>query len=175
MDLDQRLSRGGEWEIVDQEPPSADQGALESILAVANGYLGIRGVPDEGRPAHEPGVILNGFHETWPIAYPEDAYGLARTGQTIVSPPDGSIMRLFVDDEPFDLRTAHVTRFERSLDMRAGVMQREVEFVTDRGQRLVIRSSRFASLDDRHMAAIDYEVTALDASVRVAISSELVT
>jgi alpha,alpha-trehalose phosphorylase len=168
-----RLADGGEWEIVQQE--HAQDAAFESVFAVGNGHLGIRGAPDEGRPAYEPGVILNGFHETWPIAYPEDAYGLARTGQTIVSPPDGSITRLFVDDEPFDLDTADVTRFERSLDMRAGVMRREVEFVTDRGQRLVVRSSRFVSLDDRHMAAIHYEVVALDASSRVAISSELVT
>ena len=35
--------------------------------------------------------MLNGFHETWPIVYPEDAYGLARTGQTIVNATDGSI------------------------------------------------------------------------------------
>ena len=66
-------------------------------------------------------MILNGFHETWPIVYPEDAYGLARTGQTIVEVTDGSIIRLFVDDEPFDLATARVLGFERVLDMQIGV------------------------------------------------------
>ena len=47
---------------------------------MANGYLGLRGTPEEGAPVHEAGAVLNGFHETWPIVYPEDAYGLARTG-----------------------------------------------------------------------------------------------
>src|ERR687896_312713 len=85
-------------------PPTSSH--HESVFAVGNGYLGLRGAPDEGKPAHDPGVILNGFHETWPIVYPEDAYGLARTGQTIVAPPDGSVIRLTVDGEHFELSSA---------------------------------------------------------------------
>jgi alpha,alpha-trehalose phosphorylase len=149
--------------------------SLESVFAVANGYLGLRGTPEEGTPAHDPGAILNGLHETWPIVYPEDAYGLARTGQTIVNATDGSIIRLFVDDEPFDLATAKVHRFERVLDMRTGVLQREVEFETERGQRLLVCSTRLASFEHRHLAAMSYEVSSLDSAVRIAISSELVT
>ena len=150
-------------------------GASESVFAVGNGYLGIRGGPEEGGPAHDPGVILNGFHETWPIVYPEDAYGLARTGQTIVNATDGSVVRLLVDDEPFVLDTARVIRFERVLDMRSGVLCREVEYETARGRRMLVRSRRLASLADRHLAAIDYEVVALDGPASVVVSSELVT
>ena len=54
----------------------------------------MRGAHDEGLPSHDPGVILNGFHETWPILYGEYAFGFATTGQTIVGAPDGSIIRL---------------------------------------------------------------------------------
>ena len=153
----------------------AGRPALESVFAVGNGYLGVRGAPDEGTPAHDPGVILNGFHETWPIVYPEDAYGLARTGQTIVGATDGSIVRLFVDDEPFDLASARLLAFERTLDMRTGVLSRELEFETARGGRIRIRSRRLASLADRHLLAIDYEVEALDGPARIAIASELLT
>ena len=120
-------------------------------------------------------MILNGFHETWPIVYPEDAYGLARTGQTIVDVTDGSIIRLLVDDEPFDLATARMLRFERVLDMRIGVVMREVEWETARGRRVLVRSRRLASLVDRHLAAIDYEVVALDGDAGVTVCSELVT
>ena len=111
------------WQIVERGFDPSAQAARESVFAVGNGYLGVRGTPEEGGPAHDAGAILNGFHETWPIVYPEDAYGLARTGQTIVSATDGSIIRLFVDDEPFDLATARVLRFERVLDMRTGVLE----------------------------------------------------
>jgi alpha,alpha-trehalose phosphorylase len=164
-----------EWEIAESGLPRERRAAAESVFAVANGYLGLRGTPEEGTPAEDPGALLNGFHETWPIVYPEDAYGLARTGQTIVNATDGSIIRLFVDDEPFDLAGATVLRYERVLDMAAGVLRREVEFETPRGRRILIRSRRLASLEHRHLAAMDYEVTALDGPARIAISSELVT
>src|SRR5919201_1174816 len=158
--IEERLSRSPsehaypieDWQIVERRFEPEYVPALESVFAV-----------------------LNGFHETWPIVYPEDAYGLARTGQTIVNATDGSIIRLFVDDEPFDLATAKVVRFERVLDMQTAVLSREVEFETARGQRILVRSRRLASLEHRHLAAMDYEVTALDASIRIAISSELVT
>jgi alpha,alpha-trehalose phosphorylase len=164
-----------DWQIVERSFDPRYLPAAESVFAVANGYLGLRGTPEEGAPSHDAGVTLNGLHETWPIVYPEDAYGLARTGQTIVNATDGSIVRLFVDDEPFDLATARLVRFERVLDMQIGVLTREVELETPRGRRLLIRSRRLASLEHRHLAAMDYEVVALDAGARIAISSELVT
>ena len=164
-----------DWQIVEREVLPADAGALESVFAVANGYVGVRGAPEEGTSGHAPGVTINGLHETWPIVYPEDAYGLARTGQAVVNATDGSVVRLYVDDEPFDLATAKVRRYERVLDMQLGVLTREVEWDTRRGRRVLVRSRRLASLHDRHLVAIDYEVVALDGPVRVAISSELVT
>ncbi len=163
------------WQIVESGLQPADAAAREAVFAVGNGYLGIRGTPEEGGPAHDAGAILNGFHETWPIVYPEDAYGLARTGQTIVSATDGSIIRLSVDGEPFDAATARVLRYERVLDMQRGVLCREVEFETSQGRRLLVRSRRLASLEDRHLAAFEYEVLALDGAVRIDLSSELVT
>ena len=171
--LAETMSEG--WKIVERRLVPEQMGADESVFAVGNGYFGIRGAPEEGAPAHDPGVILNGFHETWPIVYPEDAYGLARTGQTIVNATDGSILRLFVDDEPLDLASAGILRFERVLDMRIGVLCRELEFETARGRRMLVRSRRLASLEDRHLAAIDYEVVALDGPASIVISSELVT
>ena len=168
-------ARSCAWQIVESRFAPERLAQNESVFAVGNGYLGLRGAPEEGTPVHDPGVILNGFHETWPIVYPEDAYGLARTGQTIVDVTDGSIIRLFVDDEPFDIASARILRFERVLDMRIGVLMREVEWETARGRRVLVRSRRVASLADRHLAAIDYEVVMLDGDAAVTICSELVT
>jgi alpha,alpha-trehalose phosphorylase len=163
------------WQIAELSFDPERLAQYESVFAVGNGYFGMRGTPDEGTPAHDPGVVLNGFHETWPIAYPEDAYGLARTGQTIVAAADGSIVRLLVDNEPLDLAGTGVRRFERVLDMRTGVLMREIEWETTRGSRVLVRSRRLASLADRHLAAIDYEVVALDGEARVTVCSKLVT
>jgi len=169
------IDRTSDWHIAQSGLDPSRTGAAESVFAVGNGYLGVRGSPEEGAPAHAPGVMLNGLHETWPIVYPEDAYGMARTGQTAVNATDGSVIRLFVDDEPVDLATARAVHVERRLDLQRGVLLRDVTFQTPRGNRMRIRSSRLVSLDDRHLLAMTYEVVALDEPVRVTISSELVT
>jgi alpha,alpha-trehalose phosphorylase len=168
-----QLDPGDGWRITDRELDGKRLGTIESILAVGNGHLGVRGAPVEGAPADDAGVILNGFHETWPIVYPENAYGLAHTGQTIVPPPDGSIIRLTVDGERIDPSAPAVVRCERTLDMRAGVLVRELEIRTARGTRVLVRSRRLASLVDRHLIAIDYEVVVLDGSPELVLSSEL--
>jgi alpha,alpha-trehalose phosphorylase len=90
---------------------SAPAGQTETLFALANGFLGIRRAFEEGSPAFHHGTFVNGFHETWPIVYGEDAFGFARTGQTIVNVPDSKIIRLYVDDEPLDLsRVAAILR-----------------------------------------------------------------
>ena len=81
-------------------------GQAETIFATANGYLGMRGNFEEGAPAFESGTFINGFYESWPIGYGEEAYGFAKTGQTMLNVTDSKIIRLYVDDEPFYLPTA---------------------------------------------------------------------
>ena len=95
-------------------------GQAETMFALSNGYLGIRGMPEEGRPVREPGVLLNGFYEFRPITYGELAYGFPRVGQSILNCPDGTIIKLFVDGEPFVPAEADVLSFRRSLDFKAG-------------------------------------------------------
>ena len=55
-----------EWRLVETAfaPQFLPQG--ETIFAVANGYLGMRGTFGEGEPAYRHGTFINGFHETWP-------------------------------------------------------------------------------------------------------------
>ena len=102
----------------------------ETTFSTANGYLGMRGGFVEGRPSFLHGTYINGFYETWPIPYGEKAFGFAKTGQTMVNVPDGKIIRLYVDDEPFTLDRATTTHYERALDMRAGTYEREIVWQT---------------------------------------------
>jgi alpha,alpha-trehalose phosphorylase len=147
----------------------------ETLFAVSNGYLGLRGTFEEGRPVHQTGTLLNGFYESWPIEYAESAYGFARTGQTILNVTDGTLVRLFVDDEPIDADRSEIVAFERRLDMRSGEMTRSVTFKLPDGRRVEVRSGRLTSFDHRHLAACWYEVTSLDAAASVTLVSELVT
>jgi alpha,alpha-trehalose phosphorylase len=162
-----------EWRVVEREYAPAFVAQTETIFATANGYLGMRGGHEEGTPAYEPGTFVNGFHETWPIPYGERAYGFATTGQTIVNVPDGKLIRLYVDDEVFEVGRASLARYERALDLRAGTLERDVLWNTPAGKQVRVRSHRLVSFADRHLAAIQYEVTVLNANAAVVVSSEL--
>ena len=160
------------WRLLETEFDERRLAASESIFALANGYLGMRGTCDEGQPVAYSGTYVNGFHETWPIIYGEEAYGFAKVGQTIVDVPDAKILRLYVGDEPLYLPTATLDEFERALDMRAGTLDRRLVWRHTSGQRVTIDSRRLVSLEHRHLAAIVYDVTlAYDAPV--VIESEI--
>jgi alpha,alpha-trehalose phosphorylase len=162
------------WHIIEQGFHPEFLAQLETMLAVGNGYLGMRGCPEEGGPHAENGTFINGFYETRPIVYGEEAYGFAKTGQTIVNVTDSKIIKLFVDDEPFWLPTAHCVRYDRRLNMQSGTLDREILWETPTGKQVLITSRRLVSFVHRHVAAISYRVTLLNAEAPVVIASEMV-
>jgi alpha,alpha-trehalose phosphorylase len=146
----------------------------ESIFALANGHLGLRGNLDEGEPYGTPGTYLNGFHELRPLPYAEAGYGYPESGQTMINVTNGKLLRLLVDDEPFDVRYGRLESHERVLDLRAGTLTRDVHWVSPAGQAARIRSVRLVSFTQRAVAAICYEVEAVGDRARVVVQSELV-
>ncbi|HEX6508923.1 MAG TPA: glycoside hydrolase family 65 protein, partial [Chloroflexota bacterium] len=162
-----------EWNIIEKGFHPEFLAQLETIMALGNGYLGMRGCPEEGGPSVENATLLNGFYETRPILYAEEAYGFAKTGQTIVNVTDSKIIKLFVDDEPFWLPNANLLSYDRRLNMKSGTLDREILWETPAGKQVLIASRRLVSFASRHVAAISYRVTLLNAPASVVISSEM--
>jgi len=164
-----------EWNVIEKKFHPEFLAQLETMLALGNGYLGMRGCPEEGGPNVENSTLINGFYETRPIVYGEDAYGFAKTGQTICCVTDSKIIKLFVDDEPFWLPDASLLSYDRRLNMQSGTLDREILWETPAGKRVLITSRRLVSLANKHVAAISYCVTLLNAGAFVMISSEMAT
>ena len=101
-------------------------------------------------------------------------YGFPESGQTIINVTSGKLFRLLVDDEPFDVRYGELRLHERWLDLRAGVLERTVDWVSPAGRAVRVRSTRLVSFTHRAVAAIRYEVEALDSRTRITVQSELV-
>ena len=146
----------------------------ESVFALSNGHVGWRGNLDEGEPHGLPGSYLGGVHEVHPLPYAEAGYGYPESGQTVINVTNGKLLRLLVDDEPFDLRYGRLVSHERVLDLRRGVLERTCEWTSPAGSTVRVRSTRMVSLTQRAVAAVAYEVEALDSRSRVVIQSELV-
>ena len=146
----------------------------ESVFALANGHLGWRANLDEGEPRGLPGSYLNGFYEVRPLPYAEAEYGLPESGQELIDVTNGKIIRLFVDDEPFDVRYGKLRSHERVLDFRAGVLNRTAEWESPAGKTVRISSIRMVSFSQRAVGAICYEVEPLESQARIAVQSELI-
>ena len=144
------------------------------MFALANGHVGLRGNLDEGEPHGLPGTYLNSVYELRPLAYVEPGYGYPESGQTVINVTNGKVIRLLVDDEPFDVRYGKLRAHERTLDLRAGTLTRRAEWVSPAGKAVRVSSVRLVSFTHRAIAAISYEVEALDASTRLVVQSELV-
>ncbi|QDO88076.1 glycoside hydrolase family 65 protein [Ornithinimicrobium ciconiae] len=171
--LDRTRFPADEWRLVETAYSGADLGVTETIFAVGNGYLGLRGNVEEGRDTHAHGTFVNGFHETWKIQHAEDAFGLARVGQTIVNVPDPKVLKLYVEDEPLLLATADLEHYERSLDYRDGQLRRELIWRTSSGKRVKVTTTRMVSFTERHLALMTMDLEMLDGDAPIVISSQL--
>ncbi|HWC86702.1 MAG TPA: family 65 glycosyl hydrolase, partial [Solirubrobacteraceae bacterium] len=172
--------------MIKQEPYQAEAWALretalhrellaqsESVFALSNGHLGLRGNLDEGEPAGLPGTYLAGFYETRPLPYAEAGYGYPEAGQTVINVTNGKLIRLLVNDELLDVEYGRLNAHERVLDLRRGVLERRLEWESPAGTRATVSSTRLVSFTHRAIAAIRYEVE-VDRAARIALQSELV-
>ncbi|MBV8991453.1 MAG: glycoside hydrolase family 65 protein, partial [Solirubrobacterales bacterium] len=147
----------------------------ESVFALANGHIGLRANLDEGEPYGLPGTYLGGFYEVRPLPQAELAYGNPEDSQTVVNITNGKIIRLLVQDEPFDVRYGELRQHERVLDLRAGQLIRTAQWRSPTGRQVRVTSTRMVSFTQRAIAAIQYEVESLDGPCPVVVQSELVT
>ena len=147
----------------------------ESVFALSNGHIGLRGNLDEGEPHGLPGTYLNGFYEMRPLPYAEAGYGFPESGQTIINVTNGKLIRLLVDDEPFDVRYGELRSHERVLDFRAGVLHRDAPSGNrPPGARSGCPRPGWCRSPSGRSAAICYEVEPLDDPAPVVVQSELV-
>jgi alpha,alpha-trehalose phosphorylase len=145
----------------------------ESVFGLANGHLGWRANLDEGEPHGLPGAYLNGVYEVRPLPYAEAEYGLPESGQSVINVTNGKLIRLFVDDEPFDVRYGRLVSHERMLDFRAGVLNRRAEWTSPARRSVRVTSTRLVSFTQRAIGVIRYDVEPLEKPARIAVQSEL--
>ncbi|GEP49241.1 glycoside hydrolase family 65 protein [Microbacterium saccharophilum] len=162
------------WRLIETRPSLEDVGLTETLFAIGNGYLGLRGNQPEGRHAHEHGTFINGFHETFPIRHAEQAYGFAEEGQTIINAPDAQVMRVYIEDEPFAFDTSDIREYERVLDMREGVLTRHMRWTTPSGKDVSMEMRRMVSFEEKHLVVMSVTVTVLNADAPVTVNCQII-
>ena len=161
------------WSIVETEPNRHRATYWESVFALCNGYMGLRGTHEEPCDGTHPGLYVNRFFETEPLnmRFPQKDSPVYRT--TMVNLPDARLMELTIDGERFDVFESDVSEYRRELDLRRGTVTRSLVWRTSGGKRVRIRTTRLVSMVRRHSAAIRYEVTPLNFSGDVTLRSSI--
>src|SRR5439155_10073990 len=75
---------------------------------------------------------------------------------------------------PFDVRYGTMHEHHRRLDLRSGLLERVVDWTSNGGSRVRVRSRRLVSFTQRAVAAIEYVVEPVGAPTRLIVQSELV-
>jgi alpha,alpha-trehalose phosphorylase len=163
------------WSLSEVGFDHASLAVNESVFALANGHIGMRGSLEEGEPVAVRGTYLNGFFEERPLPHAEAGYGFPEQGQTMVNVTDGKLIRLLVKDSPLDLDYGEIIDHRRTLDLRAGVLRRSTEWRSPGGRTVRVTSTRLVSLARRSIAAIEYQVEVTDdqGDLYVALQSDL--
>ena len=140
----------------------------ESVFAQSNGHIGIRGTLDEREPSALPGTYLNAFWEARPLPYAEAGFGYPEAGETVVNMTNGKIIRLLVDDSPFDIRYGELLEHERRLDFRSGILRRVALWRSPTGKTVRVTSERLVvdeQADELAVGDVEDRLTGLRVAV----------
>lgn len=148
-------------------------GAEDTVFSLGNGFLGARAA-QLGLGDQAGGTFINGLHETWEIRHAESAFGLAETGQTMISAPDFRTMRVFINHEALEVGRTEMVRDELRLDFLDGTLTAHTLWRTAEGHRVAVTARSMISFTDRHLALQDVHVRLLDAPAQVLIQSSVI-
>lgn len=162
--------RGEGWQLRQSKRAPDRQATDDTLFALANGSLGVRGGGEEC--ADGDGCFLAGAFERHAIHYHERFPGFARSTDTRVPVADGRRIRILLDGAPLDLDACEWLHFERVLDLRTGRLQGRLRVRIPTGEVLQIDSDRIVA-DDRDLLAIRYRVASETWQGRLTLESSL--
>lgn len=135
----------------------------ESIFALSNGFLGLRGTYEENYSVAKdkscPGMFINGVYEYEDYNHPIALPGYPSRKQVIVNLCDWRVINLWVDGERFSMFSGKVSDYCRHLDMRNGTVVRSLKWSSPNNKTVKIRITRLVSMSNPDCAAIRYEIT----------------
>lgn len=162
------------WQLVEDEFEPERNLNQETLLALGNGYIGMRGTFEEGVGTgirSVEGTYLNGFYESDPIRYGEKFQGYPDVGQTMLNVANAKVVRLYVDGELMGWENGRFLHHTRTFDMRRGVLRRELRWQSESGKEVAVESERLVLHAHKHLALIRYTVTPLNFSGNIVLYS----
>ena len=161
------------WEVVELNFHPDELLHYETLFTVGNGYLSTRGSFEEGFDGDTPVTLVHGIYDHAPnVLVPE-----------LVNVPNWLPIYITIDGTPFQLITKTsdfmnppdglVIGYERALDLKRGLLRREVLFRATSGAIVRLVFERFASLHDEHIAVQRVQIVGVEGSPTIRVESAI--
>lgn len=156
------------WKIIEEGFAHELNKVSESIFSIGNGRMGQRANFEEKYSGDRlQGSYIAGVYYPdktrvgwWKNGYPEYFAKILNSTNWIG-------IDVEIDGEALDLATCEVESFRRTLDMKAGILERTFVARLPSGRRIEVASTRFISIVDTDNGAIRYSIRPLGAAATV--------
>jgi beta-phosphoglucomutase family hydrolase len=174
-DIDEWFDKGLEqegWNLSYESWAPKEERLRESLVTTGNGYMGIRGAFESGLASrhHYPGTYLAGVFNK----LSSEVHGQTVWNNDMVNAPNWLPIEFRIGNgefiNPLELK---ILSYRQNLDMRHAVMTREVVALDTLGNITRIRSSRFCSMDNPHLAAIQFHIEPVNYSAVIELRSTI--
>ena len=150
----------------------AKEGIREALCTLGNGYFATRGaaawvVADD---IHYPGTYLAGGYNRLRT----DIMGRMVENEDLVNFPNWLALSFRIaDQEWFEARTVTILSYHQELDLRHGMLLRNISFEDSQGRRSTLTERRLVSMADMHLGALELTLTADNWSDVVTVRSAI--
>ncbi len=151
-----------DWIVLETQFSPERLHSRETVFTIGNGYLGTRGSFEEGYPQAVPATLIHGVFDNVPIVYTE-----------LANCPDWLPLSLGINGETFRLDQGTILSYERSLDLRQGLLMRKIRWCSPHGRTVELHFERWASMADPHVLAVRCEIRPIDFDGFVEVQASL--
>lgn len=165
------------WKIIEPSFEMENNYRNETTFSLSNGYIGTRGTFEEGyRFSEEEGLegnFINGFYESEEIRYGEWNYGFPLKSQSLLNVMNGKIVKIWMENEPFDMTKGKVWDYRRILHMDQGIVTRDLIYESESGKQIRLHTERLVSFVEKEGMALRIEIIPLNFSGTIRVQSVL--
>ena len=160
------------WSVVYHDYDPDKEKSREALLTVGNGYFGTRGAMEEtsAGEVNYPGTYMAGMYNR----RISKVAGREIENEDFVNCPNWLPLTFrYGEGKWMDPNQCRVVQVHRRLSFRDGLLSREMIVEDEGSRRTKITSSRLASMQDKHVAVMQYVVQPLDYAGRISIRTGL--
>lgn len=161
-----------DWKLTYDRFDPGEERLREALTSTGNGYFCTRGAfswtEDDG--VHYPGTYAHGLYnrETTIMG------GVPVLNEDLVNLPNWLLLEFRIEDgESVRVENIDLVSYRHEYDMRTALLERDLRFRDRAGRETTLHTRRFVSMHDKHLGAMEWNLTAENWSGRIELVSAL--